>query len=131
MAIGRYGTLPFICSSKKVQTFSGLSRSSDIRYAQHDVIGKMPILEFVGYGLLKTKFTMRFDVSLGVSPTKCLARLQAMMNNKLYKWLVVGDEFLGRYVIESIEEVHKYHAGDGTLLVAEVNVNLIEWSRGK
>ena len=88
------------------------------------------MLEFVGYGLLKTSFTMRFDMTLGVSPIECLEKLQRMMDNKKYKWLVVGDQFLGRYVIESIDETHKFHGPDGTLLVAEATVNLIEWSRG-
>lgn len=129
--LGRFGSLNFICTSKKVQTFSGLSRSHDIRYAPHDLIGKMPMLEFVGYGLYKTKFSMRFDMTLGVKPSACLAKLQRMMENKQYKWLVVGEEFLGRYVIESIEEDFKTFAGDGTLIVAEVSLNLIEWSRGK
>lgn len=129
--LGRYGSLKFICSNKTVRTFSGLSRSRDIRYAQHEVIHKMPMLEFVGYGLYKASFSMRFDLSLGVAPLACLEKLQRMMNNRMYKWLVVGDEFLGRYVIESIEETHKFHAADGTLIVAEVNLNLIEWSRGK
>ncbi|MBR1953279.1 MAG: phage tail protein [Lentisphaeria bacterium] len=129
--LGRYGTLKFICTSETVRTFSGLSRSRNIRYAQHDVIYKMPALEFVGFGLYKTKFNMRFDLTLGVSPIACLTRLQAMMDNRMYKWLVVGDEFLGRYVIENIEETHKHYAGDGTLIVAEVSLDLIEWSRGK
>ena len=129
--LGRYGTLKFVCSSNTVRTFSGLSRSRDIRYAQHDVIGKMPMLEFVGYGLFKAQFTMRFDLSLGVSPIASLTRLHAMMDNRMYKWLEIGGEFMGRYVIEGIEETHKHYAGDGTLIVAEVTVNLIEWSRGK
>jgi phage protein U len=129
--LGRYGSLNFICNDKKVQTFNGLSRSRDIRYATHDLIGKMPMLEFVGYGLYKASFTMRFDLSLGVSPAACLAKLQRMMNNKQYKWLMIGGEFVGRYVIESIEEERRIHAGDGLLLVAEAKVNLIEWSRGK
>lgn len=129
--LGRFGSLKFICSDKKVQTFSGLSRSHDIRYAQHDLIGKMPMLEFVGYGLYKTNFSMRFDMSLGVPPLACLEKLQRMMENRKYKWLVVGEKFFGRYIIKSIEEDFKAFAGDGTLIVAEVKLNLIEWSRGK
>ncbi len=131
MAIGRYGSLNFICSRDKVQTFKNLSRKRDIRYEQHDVVEKMPMLEFVGYGLYEASFTMRFDLTLGVKPIDCLTKLQNMMDNKMYKWLVVGEEFLGRYVITSITENHIHHAADGTLLVAEATVELKEWSRGK
>lgn len=129
--LGRYGSLDFICTDKQVRTFSGLSRSKDIKYEQHNIINKMPMLEFVGYGLFKASFSMRFDMTLGVSPAASLDKLQRMMENRQYKWLVVGEKFLGRYVIESIEEDFKVVAGDGTLLVAEVTLNLVEWSRGK
>lgn len=131
MVVGRFGSLNFICSRKKLQTFSQLERSRDIRYAQHDLIGKMPMLEFVGYGLYKTSFSMRFDLTLGVSPYDCLEKLKRMMENKQYKWLVVGEKFYGRYIIESIAEEHKAFLPDGTLLAVEVKLNLIEWSRGK
>lgn len=129
--LGRFGSLNFKCSAEQVQTFSSMSRKHDIRYAQHDVIGKMPMLEFVGYGLYKAEFTMRFDLSLGVKPAACLAKLHRMMENRQYKWLVIGEEFFGRYVIESIDEDVKAVAGDGTIIVAEAKLSLIEWSRGK
>lgn len=126
--IGSLGELPFVCSEDKVRTFSELTRDLAVRWARHDVIGKKPILEFVGPDLMSASLRIRFDVSLGVSPEEGLDRLKRMMENKQYKTLVVGSETLGRFVIESISEERKYHAGNGTCLVAEATINLMEWA---
>lgn len=126
--IGSLGELPFICSQDKVRTFSELTRSTSVRWAKHDLIGQKPLLEYVGEDLSSVSLKVRFDVSLGIAPAEGLDRLQRMMQNKLYKTLIVGGENLGRYVIESIEEERKFHAGDGLLLVAEATINLTEWA---
>lgn len=126
--IGSLGELPFVCSEDKVRTFSELTRDLGARWARHDVIGKKPILEFVGPDLMSASMRIRFDVSLGVAPEEGLDRLKRMLENKQYKTLVVGGETLGRFVIESISEERKFHAGDGTCLVAEATINLTEWA---
>ena len=126
--LGSLGELPFVCSQDKVRTFNDLSRDLEARWAQHDVIGKKPVLEYVGPGLMSASLKIRFDVSLGIAPEEGLDRLKRMMENKLYKTLVIGDEILGRYVIESISEERKFHAGDGLCLVAEATINLKEWA---
>ena len=127
-SLGSLGELPFVCSMEKVRTFSDLSRELSVRWAKHDLIGQKPVLEFVGEGLNAVSLKMRFDVSLGIAPKDGLDRLKRMMDNKLYKTLIIGGENLGRYVIESISEERKYHAGDGLCLVAEATVNLTEWA---
>ena len=126
--LGSLGELPFICAADKVQTFSELSRELSVRWAKHDLIGQKPILEFVGEDLNSVTLKMRFDVSLGIAPKDGLDRLKRMMENKLFKTLIIGGENLGRYVIESISEERRYHAGDGLCLVAEATVNLTEWA---
>lgn len=127
-SLGSLGELPFVCSMNKVRTFSDLSRELSVRWAKHDLIGQKPVLEFVGEDLNAVSLKMRFDVSLGIAPKDGLDRLKRMMENKLYKTLIIGGENLGRYVIESISEERKYHAGDGLCLVAEATVNLTEWA---
>lgn len=127
-SLGSLGELPFVCSMEKVRTFSDLSRELSVRWAKHDLIGQKPVLEFIGEDLNAVSLKMRFDVSLGIAPKDGLDRLKRMMDNKLYKTLIIGGENLGRYVIESISEERKYHAGDGLCLVAEATVNLTEWA---
>lgn len=126
--LGALGQLPFICAYGKVLTFNNLSRDMSVRWASHEVIGKKPVLEYVGEDLMKVSLKIRFDQSLGVPPAIGLARLKQMLENKKYKTLVIGGEYLGRYVIESISEERKFHTGAGICIVAEATVNLIEWS---
>lgn len=127
--IGTLGELSFYCSSKKVRTFSNLSRSHEARWATHEVIGKKPVVEFVGEGLAKVSLSIRFDVSLGILPKEGLDRLKRMLENRQYKTLIIGGEYLGRYVIESISEERLHHDGKGNCLVASATMNLLEWRR--
>lgn len=126
--VGILGQLPFVCSRDFVLTFKNLSRETSVRWAKHDVIGKKPVLEFVGEELKKVRMTIRFDSSLGISPTVGLDRLQSMMDNKQYKTLIIGGEYLGRYLIESISETRKFHDGAGVCIVAEASISLIEYN---
>lgn len=127
-SLGSLGELPFICSADKVRTFSGLDRELSVRWAKHDLIGRKPVLEFVGGDLNSVSLKIRFDASLGIAPKDGLDQLRRMMENKLYKSLIIGGENLGRYVIESITEERRFHAGGGQCLVAEATVNLTEWA---
>lgn len=131
MIIGTFGRLPFVCAFDYVLTFSDLSRENKIRWAKHDVIGRKPALEFVGEDLMTVSFKIRFDTTLGTPPLICLDRLKRMLENKQYKTLIIGGEYLGRYVIESISEERKFHTGWGFCQVAEATVTLTEWYDGK
>ena len=127
--IGSLGQLPFVCSQKKVLTFSELSKESSVRWAKHDVIGKKPVLEYVGPDLSTISITIRFDSFLGVPPIVGLNRLKRMMENRQYKTLIIGGECLGRYVIESISEVRKIHSGAGVCQVAIATIELMEYGK--
>ena len=126
--IGTLGELPFICSQGKVLTFSGLSRDLSVRWAQHDVIGKKPVLEWIGEDLARVTLTIRFDISLGSPPMAGLMALNKMMISRKDRMLIVGGDFLGRYVIESISEERKFHTGAGVCQVAEATITLREWA---
>lgn len=130
MLIGTLGQLPFICAFGRMLTFSDLSRKTGARWAQHDVIGQKPLVEYVGPDLNEVSLKMRFDTSLGIPPLLGLDRLQRMMENKEYKTLIIGGEYLGRYVIESVSEDRRFHTGSGICIVAEASVELKEYAYG-
>lgn len=125
--MGALGSLPFVCAFGKVLTYNDLSRDLSVRWAQHDVIGQKPVLEYVGDDLARVSLTIRFDSNLGVPPLIGLNHLQRMLENKEVKTLVLGGEYLGRFVIESVSEDRKFHSGAGVCIIAEASVNLIEW----
>lgn len=126
--IGLLGQLPFVCSRKKVLTFGNLNRTLGARWAKHDLIGRKPLLEFVGPELATVTLDIRFDRSLNLPPEIGLLRLKKMLENKQYKTLVIGDEYLGRYVIDSISEERKFYDGLGFCIIATASINLTEWA---
>jgi phage protein U len=130
--IGSLGQLVFKVSNKKVLTFSDLSRTNSMRWAKHDIIGGKPVHEFVGYESSKVSLSIRFDNSPifgGVPPKKGLNRLKRMMENKMYKTLIIGGEYMGRYVLESVDEERVHHAPNGVCLVATAKINLVEYGK--
>jgi phage protein U len=126
--IGTLGELPFVCSFGKMLTFRDLNRTVAARWAKHELIGRKPLLEFVGPDLNTASLTVRFDMSLGVPPAVGLLRLRKMLENKQYKTLIIGGEYLGRYVIDNISEERKFHNGAGACIIAEATISLVEWA---
>lgn len=126
--IGTLGQLPFICSYDFMLTFKDLQRTQTARWARHEVIGQKPVLEFVGQDLMTATLTIRFDASLGIPPMLGLDLLKRMIENRQYKTLIIGGEYLGRFVIEGITEERMRHTGIGVCTVAEATINLVEWA---
>ena len=127
--IGCYGSWTFVCADDTVRTFSDFSRDYSMRWAQHDVIGQKPKLELVGRDLTTVSLKVRCDVSLGVPPSKWLAKLERMLNNGWHKKLIIGDTYYGQFVLESVGETLKNFDGQGHCIVAEATLNLKEWAR--
>ena len=48
MQVGSMGDIPFVVSYGKIRTFSDYGRSVSGRWTKHDLIGRKPVLEFLG-----------------------------------------------------------------------------------
>lgn len=128
-AIGSLGQLPFVCSRNKVLTFTDLSRDNAVRWAKHEVIGKKPVLEYIGPDSSTVSLTIRLDIALGIPPLVGLNRIDRMLKNGKYKTLIIGGEYLGRFVIKSVSEARKFHTGAGVCQVAIVTLELEEYGK--
>mgnify|MGYP003298775927 CR=1 FL=1 len=126
--IGVLGNLPFVCSHGMVMTFSKLTRERKVRGAKHELIGQKPALEWVGEDLNTASLTIRLDSNLGMPPILGLKLLEKMQTSKAPHILLIGGEMLGRYVIDSIREERKFHSGAGVCMIAEVTLDLTEFS---
>lgn len=124
--LGVFGTVPFICAFDKVFTFNDLARSRSVRWAKHDVIGQKPVLEWIGPELDRISLRLRFDTSLNVPPLLGLTMLKRLTDGHEPHVLVIGGEYLGRFVIESVSEERRFHTGAGVCIVAEASVELSE-----
>ena len=81
----------FTSSSNLVRTFSDLRQRNGARYAEHEVIGKKPKLEFVGPGLEEISFKVQLMRELGVDPDKELKVLQEMRDKGEAALLIFGE----------------------------------------
>lgn len=125
-AVGLFGKLPFLCSSAVTFTFKDLSVSRSVRWATHEVIGKKPVLEYIGPGLTEVSFNIQLNSSLGTPPLVALIMLKKMLEKKQPERLLIGPDYLGKFVIESISEGRKYHNNFGICVSAEVGITLKE-----
>lgn len=123
---GLFGKVPFVSSSAVVYTFKDLSVSRSARWATHEIIGKKPVLEYIGPGLTEVSFNIQLNSSLGTPPLVALIMLKKMLEKKQPERLLIGPDYLGKFVIESIGEERKYHNKFGICVSAEVSITLKE-----
>ena len=124
--MGLFGTLPFICSSSVTFTFKDLSVSRKARWATHEVIGQKPVLEYIGPGLAEVSFNIQLNSSLGMPPLAALIVLEKMLEAKKPQRLLIGPDYLGKFVLESIGESRKHHTKLGVCVSADVSITLKE-----
>lgn len=114
----------FEASADLVRTFSDLQQKSTARYAEHEVIGKKPVLEFLGPGLEEISFKVQLLSSLGVDPDKEIKALQEMRDAGEVGQLIFGETKIGKFVITdlSASEGPRDKQGAPTWIEAEINI---------
>lgn len=127
MTIGSFGPVTFTASEQQVRTFSGFQRQRKARFARHDVINSKPLIEYTGDDLDTVSLDMRFDVALGVNPRTELETLSAIKEAGEAYPLVIGGTVLADYVITDMSEDWRRIDGRGNVLIASVNVQLLEY----
>ena len=128
--IGTLGDIAFTVSAEKVLTFQSLSRSRAGRYHQHQVIFQKAKLEFLGEELGSIQLPIRLDVGLGINPKAEIDRIAEYITAGSRLALIVGGTFHGDWVIEKSDETWERVDNRGNLLVASVNLSLLESEPG-
>ena len=106
MVIGSLGDVVFEVSSETVKSFDNYKRVNSSRWASHDIIGKKPVKEYLGPGLIEVGFSIKLSVFLGVSPEKELDALRGYCENgEIVKFIINNKPVIdNRWVIESLNE---------------------------
>ncbi len=132
MLVGFMADIPFVVSSHYIRTFDDYGRGAGGRWAQHDIIGDKPILEFIGPDVEKISFTMQLRAAQGISPANELKKLRKMRDAGKYFPLVIGSKLItdNMWVIESLDESVSFWGKFGSILSAKVNVTLKEYAGG-
>lgn len=132
MIVGFLGGTPFVVSKQYVYTFDDYNRNSSARYAKHDIVGKKPVLEFLGPDTEEISFKIKLRSDHGLSPARELDKLRKYRDQGFAMPLVLGGKVVGKtnWVIESIGEVVNYWSRTGQILSCDVDLKLKEYNGG-
>lgn len=130
--IGILGFVTFETSSRRIRTFNSLQRSGSSRWATHEIIGKKPVLEFLGPGVEQIAFEMRLDIALGVDPADSFMFLRWSRDNGFAMPFILGGQPVSEnlWVIQSMNENWRNVDNRGKLLSAEAEITLMEYVPG-
>lgn len=129
MIVGNLGAIPFVVARGYVRTFDGYSRTSQARWATHELVGAKPIMEFLGPGLEKVQFKMLFRADLGMSPEREARKLRELRDSGEAMVLIIGGRPIGnnKWTVESVNESVTYWDALGRALSISVDVTLNEY----
>lgn len=132
MLVGFMADIPFIVSSHYIRTFDDYGRGSAGRWAQHDIIGDKPVLEFIGPDMEIISFSMQLRADQGIDPSKELEKLRKLRDTGQYFPLVIGGKLItdNMWVIESLDESVSFWGKFGSIMSAKVSVTLKEYAGG-
>ena len=127
--VGVFGNCTFTVSNFRVLTFKNFKRNISAKFAEHNVIGQAPKLEYLHRELEEISFDITFLKSLGVDPAVEVTNLKNMCNNGESNYLVLDNKIYGdiRFIIEEISETAEFFDGAGAVIASKVSVKLKEY----
>lgn len=123
--IGNFGSeIYFVVSSDKIQTFRNYSETIGSRWAEHNLIGRMPRSEFIGADLMTVSMTVELNAALGVNPWSVRDRLKNAVRNGTVDSLVLGGKqpAYNKFKIISAQDTFDQIFNDGK--IARITMNL-------
>jgi len=129
MAIGALGDVAFEANVFKILTFDNLKRNGSSRWAEHNIIGDKPKLEFLGPSLEEISMDIHLNTIFNVTPATELETLRNYRDTGEILTFILGNTVVGsgKFVIQSISESHKAYTKAGKLIKANVTLNLKEY----
>lgn len=130
MQIGSIGDIPFVVSHDYMLTFHDYSRSGSSRWAKHDLIGRKPVMEFLGPDVEKVSMKIQLRTDHGINPESELERLRKMRDTgAVFPFILGGAPVSDNYwLLEDIGENVSYWRAGGKILSVSVDITLTEYS---
>lgn len=128
--IGSLGEIAFEVSNyDRILTLDNYSKSITANYAEHEVIGSKPLLEFTGPKLQTISFDVLISAYLGYNPRKQMKQLIEYCEKGAVLSFILGDEPIGdnKWVIESLTEKAEQFTGNGEILSSTASISLKEY----
>ena len=130
MQVGYMGDIPFVVTYGKIRTFSDYGRSGSGRWAKHDLIGRKPVMEFLGPDVEKVSMKIQLRTDHGINPESELGRLRKMRDTgAVFPFILGGAPVSDNYwLLEDIGENVSYWRAGGKILSVSVDITLTEYS---
>lgn len=127
---GSMGDIPFVVTYGKIRTFSDYGRSGSGRWAKHDLIGRKPVMEFLGPDVEKVSMKIQLRTDHGINPESELGRLRKMRDTgAVFPFILGGAPVSDNYwLLEDIGENVSYWRAGGKILSVSVDITLTEYS---
>lgn len=127
MQVGCFGNIAFEVSDQTIKTISGFSMKASATYATHSRIGAKDIVEMTGVSAKSITFDMVISSYLGCDPHSEVKKIDSYMQNGSIGRMVIGDDYFGRFVIQSYTEKASNYDPKNGVTVCTVSVSLIEY----
>lgn len=121
------GPIVFEASDQRLRTFRDAKRSTEARFAEHEVHLAPAKSEFLAPGLDDFSFSIRLDISRGVIPRDELRQMRALCKSGDVCELVIGGELAGDFTIRRVSEDLTRFDARGVLTTADVTLTLREY----
>ena len=130
MQVGSMGDIPFVVTYGKIRTFSDYGRSGSGRWAKQDLIGRKPVMEFLGPDVEKVSMKIQLRTDHGINPESELGRLRKMRDTgAVFPFILGGAPVSDNYwLLEDIGENVSYWRAGGKILSVSVDITLTEYS---
>ena len=128
MQVGSFCGILFQVSTRQVLTFKNLSRKAKARYHTHDILGATSKLEFVGTEPINITLEIQLLKQLGAPVQQVLETLREVTAAGIADYLIIGNENIGLFVIETVEESDYVFDGKGEVFMATVKLTLKQYS---
>lgn len=125
--IGSLGDVVFIASTDLVRTFADAAHKTSARWATHEVIGQVPVQEFLGRGLRTLSLSIRLDISLGVDPETEADALRTAVESGEVMALLLDGQPRGDWVCKELGEAWRQVDGAGRAGVIDLTLTLEEY----
>ncbi len=129
--IGILGEIPFSVTfdgnNIKALNFTNLKRSGGANYEQHKRRGLKPVLELVDLSLESLKLDISLRSDLGQKPKVLLGILIAYSEAGKVLDFVLGQELVGKFVIDSYDSGYEYITNNGKIRKIDVGLSLKEY----
>lgn len=128
MLVGAFNDVVFEASNFKVATYDNYKRDSKAKYAEHELIGNAPKLEYLHRELETISLTMTFHKMLGVEPAEECQTMRDYCFDGEYGYLILYNQAIGdnAWVVESVSESVEFWDENG-ILASKIDVTFKEY----